>query len=55
MELTKALEDLLLTLKEINKQTDEVIKQATEIQKMYADEYAEMIQDQQVHVTGHVQ
>lgn len=52
--LNKALEDLLITLKEINKQNDEVIKFATEIKNQYADDYAEMIADQNVHVSGHV-
>lgn len=53
--LNKALEDLLVTLKEMNKQCEEIIKNATEIQKIYADEYMEKVADDQVHVSGHVQ
>jgi hypothetical protein len=52
--LNKALEDLLITLKEVNRHNDEVIKAATDIQNQYADDYAEMIADQNVHVSGHV-
>lgn len=54
MEINKALEDLLIELKKINRQAQEVLKTAEEIQKMYADDYMEMVADQNVHVSGHV-
>ena len=43
--LNKALSDLLLTLKEINRQTTEVLKAAEEIKEACEDEIMERLAD----------